>query len=239
MPRVPRPAQGWPVRAAQVRWHAPRIYLKLGHCASVATPAGKKAQAVGFSMRETRPPGLIYWGDIMDKPLVGIVMGSDSDLPVMKDAADVLQEFDIPYEVVISSAHRAPEKTAGYARSAAGRGLEVIIAGAGGAAHLPGVIAALTPLPVVGVPVKSGALSGVDALYAIVQMPEGIPVATVAINSARNAGILAAQIIGVKDHGVRAKVESYKERLATGVEQKDARLADIGIDAYLQEKEKV
>lgn len=189
-------------------------------------------------MRETSPPGFIYWGGNMEKPLVGIVMGSDSDLPVMKDAADILQEFDIPYEAVISSAHRAPEKTAAYTRSAAGRGLEVIIAGAGGAAHLPGVIAALTPLPVIGVPVKSGALSGVDALYAIVQMPAGIPVATVAINGAKNAGILAAQIMGVKYPEVRAKIEFFKERLAAGVEKKDARLAAIGIDAYLLEKEK-
>jgi 5-(carboxyamino)imidazole ribonucleotide mutase len=204
----------------------------------VATPAGKKAQAVGFSMREVCLPGLVYWRDIMDKPLVGIVMGSDSDLPVMKEAADVLREFGIPYEVVISSAHRAPEKTAGYARNAAGRGLEVIIAGAGGAAHLAGVIAALTPLPVVGVPVKSGALSGLDALYAVVQMPAGIPVATVAINGAKNAGLLAAQIIGVSNPAVRLKIELYKESLAAGVEKKDTRLAAIGIDAYLAEKGK-
>lgn len=173
----------------------------------------------------------------MDKPMVGIVMGSDSDLPVMKDAARVLDEFGIPYEVVISSAHRVPEKTAEYARSAVDRGLLAIIAGAGGAAHLPGVIAALTPLPVVGVPIKTGALNGVDALYAIVQMPAGIPVATVAINGAKNAGILAAQMIGVKEPGIRARVEEYKERLAAQVEEKARRLSELGIDGYLKQKE--
>ncbi|HBV96635.1 MAG: N5-carboxyaminoimidazole ribonucleotide mutase [Peptococcaceae bacterium BICA1-7] len=169
----------------------------------------------------------------MGDPLVGIVMGSDSDLPVMKDAADMLEELGIAYEMVISSAHRAPEKTAGYARDAAGRGLKAIIAGAGGAAHLPGVIASLTVLPVIGVPIKSGALSGVDALYAIVQMPAGIPVATVAINGAKNAGILAAQIIGAGDPDMRGRIEKYKESLAAGVEEKDARLRTMGAEKYL------
>ncbi|WP_066637183.1 5-(carboxyamino)imidazole ribonucleotide mutase [Desulfolucanica intricata] len=172
----------------------------------------------------------------MSEPLVGIVMGSDSDLPVMKAAADILKEFDIPYEVIISSAHRVPEKTASYARSAEERGLAVIIAGAGAAAHLPGVIAALTPLPVIGVPIKSGALEGVDALYAIVQMPSGIPVATVAINGAKNAGILAAQIIGATNADVRAKITAYKEKLAAEVEVKAKRLAELGIDGYLMGK---
>ncbi|MCL6638409.1 MAG: 5-(carboxyamino)imidazole ribonucleotide mutase [Firmicutes bacterium] len=170
----------------------------------------------------------------MAKPLVGIVMGSDSDLPVMKDCAKVLDEFGIPYEITISSAHRVPEKTAGYARTAAERGLAVIVAAAGGAAHLPGVIAAHTPLPVIGVPVKSGALAGVDALYAIVQMPPGVPVATVAINGAKNAGILAAQIIGATDRAVREKVAAFKEKMARQVEEKDARLAALGVDGYLK-----
>lgn len=169
----------------------------------------------------------------MGKPLVGIVMGSDSDLPVMKDAADILEELGIAYEMVISSAHRAPEKTAGYAKDAAGRGLKVIIAGAGGAAHLPGVIASFTALPVIGVPIRSGALNGVDALYAIVQMPAGIPVATVSINGAKNAGILAAQIIGAADHTVRRSIEKYKDSLAAGVEEKDARLRTLGAEKYL------
>ncbi|MGQ9557765.1 MAG: 5-(carboxyamino)imidazole ribonucleotide mutase [Desulfurispora sp.] len=171
----------------------------------------------------------------MNTPLVGVVMGSDSDLPIMKEAVDALREFAIPHEVIISSAHRVPEKTAEYARTAAQRGLEVIIAGAGAAAHLPGVIAALTPLPVIGVPIKSGALGGVDALYAIVQMPSGIPVATVAVNGARNAGILAAQMLGIKCAEIRDKVLAYKEKLARQVQAKSQRLAEIGIDAYLSE----
>ncbi|MCG9966619.1 5-(carboxyamino)imidazole ribonucleotide mutase [Pelotomaculum terephthalicicum JT] len=170
----------------------------------------------------------------MPETLVGIVMGSDSDLPVMKDAAAVLDELGVASEVVISSAHRVPDKTADYARTAAERGLAVIIAGAGGAAHLPGVIAAHTPLPVIGVPVKSGALNGVDALYAIVQMPSGVPVATVGINGAKNAGILAAQIIGATNPDVRLRVAAYKEKLARQVKEKDALLAELGIEEYLK-----
>lgn len=169
----------------------------------------------------------------MVQPLVGVVMGSDSDLPVMKEAVRVLDELEIPNEVVISSAHRLPEKTADYARTAVERGLAVIIAGAGGAAHLPGVIAAYTPLPVIGVPIKSGALNGVDALCAIVQMPPGVPVATVAINGARNAGILAAQIIGAADAVVRKRVAAFKEKLADQVEKKNVLLAELGVEGYL------
>lgn len=170
----------------------------------------------------------------MPEALVGIIMGSDSDLPVMKDAAGILRELEIPCEVVISSAHRVPDKTADYARTAAQRGLAVIIAGAGGAAHLPGVIAAHTPLPVIGVPIKSGALNGVDALYAIVQMPSGVPVATVGINGAKNAGILAAQIIGATNQEVRQRVTVYKDKLARQVKEKDDLLAELGIDEYLK-----
>lgn len=169
----------------------------------------------------------------MIQPVVGIVMGSDSDLPVMREAAGVLGEFGVTSEIVISSAHRAPGQTAEYARSAAERGLSVIIAGAGGAAHLPGVIAACTPLPVIGVPIKSGALSGIDALYAMVQMPSGVPVATVAINGARNAGILAAQIIGTANREVRAKVIAYKEELARQVKEKNDLLSELGIEEYM------
>lgn len=164
---------------------------------------------------------------------VAIIMGSDSDLPVMKDAAKILDKFEIPYKIYISSAHRVPEKTAALARSAADAGIDVIIAGAGGAAHLPGVIAALTPVPVIGVPIKSAALSGVDSLYSIVQMPAGIPVATVSIDGARNAGILAAQILGVKDPKIREKIVEYKKELAEQVEKKDARLQQVGMDTYL------
>jgi 5-(carboxyamino)imidazole ribonucleotide mutase len=166
--------------------------------------------------------------------MVGIVMGSDSDLPVMQEAARILEELGITSEVVISSAHRAPDKTAAYARSAVERGLAVIIAGAGGAAHLPGVIAAYTPLPVIGVPIESGSLNGVDALYAMVQMPAGVPVATVAINGSKNAGILAAQIIGATDSAVRAGVAAYKDKLAKQVSEKDDLLAELGISGYLE-----
>lgn len=170
----------------------------------------------------------------MPKILVGIVMGSDSDLPVMKQTVAVLEELGIACEVVIASAHRVPDKTAEYARTAEERGLAVIIAGAGGAAHLPGVIAAHTPLPVIGVPIQSGALNGLDALYAIVQMPSGVPVATVAINGAKNAGILAAQIIGATNPEVRGRVTAFKERLARQVQEKDALLARLGVEEYLQ-----
>jgi len=170
----------------------------------------------------------------MSKFLVGIVMGSDSDLPVMRAASDVLEELEIPFEVVISSAHRVPDKTAAYARTAVERGIAVIIAGAGQAAHLAGVIAANTPLPVIGVPLQSGPLNGVDALYATVQMPSGIPVATVAINGAKNAGILAAQILGATNPELRTKVVALKEKLARQVTEKDTLLKELGIDGYLE-----
>lgn len=172
----------------------------------------------------------------MVKPMVGIVMGSDSDLPVLQDAAKLLDQFGIPYEVIIASAHRVPEKTAEYARTAEERGLKVIIAAAGLAAHLPGVIAAQTPLPVIGVPICSGALAGVDALYAIVQMPPGIPVATVAINGAKNAAVLAAQIIGCQQPEILERIKLYKADLAKSVEVKADRLAKLGIEGYLAAK---
>ena len=149
----------------------------------------------------------------MSENRVGIIMGSDSDLPVMRDAADMLREFDIGHEMTIVSAHRTPARLYEYAENAAGRGLQVIIAGAGGAAHLPGMVAAISPLPVIGVPVKSSALSGQDSLLSIVQMPPGVPVATVAINGARNAAILAAQILGTADLEIRGRVEQYKRDL--------------------------
>ncbi|MCF7994951.1 MAG: 5-(carboxyamino)imidazole ribonucleotide mutase, partial [Chromatiaceae bacterium] len=142
-------------------------------------------------------------------PRVGVIMGSDSDLPVMQAAADVLGELGVAYEVTIVSAHRTPRRLYSYAEQAAERGLGVIIAGAGGAAHLPGMVAAITALPVIGVPVKSSALSGQDSLLSIVQMPAGVPVATVAINGAKNAGLLAAQILGVTDLELRQRVQQF------------------------------
>ena len=146
----------------------------------------------------------------MNKPLVGIIMGSDSDLPVMSAAAAMCDEFGIDYEVTVVSAHRTPDRLVKYAKGAEKRGLRVIIAGAGGAAHLPGMVAALTHLPVIGVPVKSSNLSGLDSLLSIVQMPGGVPVATVAINNAKNAGILAASILGIKYPEIAEKLMEYK-----------------------------
>ena len=144
---------------------------------------------------------------------VGIIMGSDSDLPVMQAAADQLSDFGIAYEMTIVSAHRTPQRLYEYSQTAVERGLKVIIAGAGGAAHLPGMVAAITSLPVIGVPVKSSALSGEDSLLSIVQMPPGVPVATVAINGAKNAGILAAQILGTADSAIAKQVAYYKQSL--------------------------
>lgn len=160
----------------------------------------------------------------MDKPLVGIIMGSDSDIPVMEKAAEVLREMGIPYEMDISSAHRLPDKTAEYAKTARGRGIEVLIAGAGMAAHLAGVIAANTTLPVIGVPLKSGALNGVDALYSTVQMPAGIPVATVAIDGAKNAAYLACSILSVKYPEIAERLEAYREKIRRTLVEKAAEL---------------
>ena len=164
----------------------------------------------------------------MTKALAGIIMGSDSDLPVMREAADALDLLGVPYELTIVSAHRTPDRLYEYARSAADRGLRVIIAGAGGAAHLPGMAAALTPLPVIGVPVKTSTLQGQDSLLSIVQMPGGVPVATVAINGARNAGILAAQILSTADDALRQRVLDFKRELESMVMEKVARLESGG-----------
>ena len=162
----------------------------------------------------------------MSKPLVAIVMGSDSDLEIMREAARMLEEFGVAYEMDIASAHRSPARTAQFARAAAGRGLRVIVAGAGGAAHLAGVIAAETTLPVIGVPIPSTSLQGLDSLLSIVQMPAGIPVATVAIGKAgaANAGILAVQILALSDAALAKKLEAHKQKLAAGVEQKSKKL---------------
>ncbi len=157
---------------------------------------------------------------------VGIVMGSDSDLPIMNKCAEALELFEISYEMVISSAHRHPEKTARYARGAEESGMKVIIAGAGGAAHLPGVLASMTLLPVIGVPIAIEPLHGVDSLYSIVQMPQGIPVATVSVNGAFNAGLLAAEIIALEDGNVREKLNNYRQELAAKVEAKDCKLRE-------------
>jgi len=168
---------------------------------------------------------------------VGIIMGSDSDLPVMKEAAAFLDEMGIQYELTIVSAHRTPQRLYEYAETAIERGLSVIIAGAGGSAHLPGMVASITTLPVIGVPVKSKTLDGVDSLYSIVQMPQGIPVATVAINGAKNAGILAASILSVNNKDLTEKLQSYKKDLKKTVIEKAEKLEKIGYEAYLNGKE--
>lgn len=170
----------------------------------------------------------------MSKPLVGIIMGSDSDLPVMKEAAKMCEYFGIKYEVSVVSAHRTPQRLFKYSKEADKRGIRVIIAGAGGAAHLPGMVASITPLPVIGVPVKTSSLEGMDSLLSIVQMPGGVPVATVAINNAKNAGILAAQILGVKDKEIRKKIKDYKKEMKEEVEKKAEKLEEIEYAEYLK-----
>ncbi len=167
----------------------------------------------------------------MTDPVVGIVMGSDSDWPMMEPAAEALGEFDVPYEVHVVSAHRTPRRMLDYAESAAGRGLRVVIAGAGGAAHLPGMIAAATPLPVIGVPRPLDRLDGLDSLLSIVQMPAGVPVATVGIGGGRNAGLLAVRVLAAGDDRLRAAVERFQADLADGVVARDAQLQErLGSD---------
>lgn len=166
---------------------------------------------------------------------VGIVMGSDSDLPVMSKAAEILEQFGIDYEMTIISAHREPDLFFQWAKSAEEKGFKVIIAGAGKAAHLPGMCAAIFPLPVIGIPMKTSDLGGVDSLYSIVQMPSGIPVATVAINGGANAGILAAKILAASDPALFKKVKDYSVRLKEDVEQKAERLQELGFKAYMEQ----
>ena len=163
---------------------------------------------------------------------VGIVMGSDSDMTVMGKARDVLKEFGVEYEIRVISAHREPDVFFDYAKTAESRGIKVIIAGAGMAAHLPGMCAALFPLPVIGIPMHTTSLGGRDSLYSIVQMPSGIPVATVAINGGKNAAILAAKILAVSDPDLRARLKEYSENMKKSVEEKDARLQETGVYNY-------
>ena len=163
---------------------------------------------------------------------VGIVMGSDSDMPVMRKAAEMLEKFGIEYEMTIISAHREPDVFFAYAKAAESKGFKVIVAGAGMAAHLPGMCAAIFPMPVIGIPMHTTSLGGRDSLYSIVQMPTGIPVATVAINGGANAGILAAKILATSDPDLLEKVKAYARELKEQVEQKDARLQEVGYQAY-------
>ena len=163
---------------------------------------------------------------------VGIVMGSDSDLPVMQKAAEMLEKFGIEYEITVISAHRMPDIFFDYAKSAEEKGIKVIIAGAGGAAHLPGMAAAIFPMPVIGVPIHTKSLGGVDSLYSIVQMPSGIPVATVAIDGGANAGILAAKILATSDSALLEKLKAYKEELKAGVVAKKEKMERVGYKEY-------
>ncbi len=164
---------------------------------------------------------------------VGIIMGSDSDLPVMSEAAKILEEFAVSYEITVVSAHRTPDRLFDYAKSAEGRGIKVIIAGAGGAAHLPGMVASISNLPIVGVPVKTKTMDGLDSALSILQMPPGVPVATVAVNGAKNAGILAMQILALSDSKLAKKVELFKKKMNVEVKQKAKKLQKIGYKKYL------
>lgn len=156
----------------------------------------------------------------MVQPVIGIIMGSDSDLAIMQQAADILTEFNVPFELTIVSAHRTPDRMFDYAKTALQRGLQVIIAGAGGAAHLPGMVASLTVLPVIGVPIKSSnSIDGIDSLLSIAQMPPGVPVATMAVNGAKNAGILAAEIIALQQPAVQTRLQAYKDEMKSKVQQ--------------------
>jgi 5-(carboxyamino)imidazole ribonucleotide mutase len=167
------------------------------------------------------------------KKMIGIIMGSDSDLPVMRQAAEVLQSFGIPFEISVVSAHRTPERMIEYAKTAHQRGLKVIIAGAGGAAHLPGMVASVTPLPVIGVPIKSSnSIDGWDSILSILQMPNGVPVATVALNAAKNAGLLAVQILGSHDAVILEKMQDYKQKMAEEVLEKARKLEEKGFEGY-------
>jgi 5-(carboxyamino)imidazole ribonucleotide mutase len=166
---------------------------------------------------------------------VGIVMGSDSDMPIMSKAADILEELGIEYEMTIISAHREPDVFFNYAKSAEEKGFKVIIAGAGKAAHLPGMCAAIFPMPVIGIPMKTSDLGGVDSLYSIVQMPSGIPVATVAINGGANAGILAAKILATSDEALLGRLKEYSEKLKDQVVAKDEKLQELGYKEYLKQ----
>ncbi len=174
----------------------------------------------------------------MKNSTVSIIMGSDSDLPVMREAAIVLEDLSIPYELTIVSAHRTPERMFAFARKVHTRGIKIIIAGAGGAAHLPGMVAALTPLPVIGVPVQTKAMNGLDSLYSIVQMPPGIPVATMAINGAKNAGLLAVKILATNDPALMTRYVAAMKKQESVVLEKAKILETVGYSRYLAEKSK-
>jgi phosphoribosylaminoimidazole carboxylase len=244
---------------------AVRGQRKMGHITLTAATAGELAPRLAEladdrpPTTDHRPPPAQGGGELMQdathdapagsrfsvgyslggsgEPLVGIIMGSDSDLPAMKQAAEALRDFGIPFELTIVSAHRTPQRMFDYARSAHTRGLRAIIAGAGGAAHLSGMVAALTPLPVIGVPIPIGPLSGQDALLSIVQMPRGVPVATVAIGNAANAGLLAARILAASDPVLQRRILAYQQSLEASVMEKVGRLDEVGWENYVQKRD--
>jgi len=211
---------------ASVHWYGkapPKAKRKMGHINVTAPTPGAAMAALAKLADESAPAAA---------PLVGVIMGSDSDLPTMRAAAEVLKQFEVPFELTIVSAHRTPERLFSYSKEASARGLQVIIAGAGGAAHLPGMVAALTPLPVIGVPVKSSALSGNDSLLSIVQMPRGVPVATVAIGNAANAGLLAVRMLGMADRRLRDAMAQFMKDQEAEVLAKAAKLESEGYENY-------
>lgn len=207
---------------------------KMGHINIVASSMSECEKKLAYIEGETDQ--LASDKQQKQQPIVGMIMGSDSDLPVMKLGADILKKFNIPFEVKIVSAHRTPDRMNQYAREAASKGIKAIIAGAGGAAHLPGMVAAMTPVPVIGVPVKGSSLDGVDSLHSIVQMPRGIPVATVAINNSTNAALLAIRIVGACDPIVQGKMEEYMNTMEKEVLEKTEKLERIGYEEYLAQK---
>jgi phosphoribosylaminoimidazole carboxylase len=224
---------------AVIHWYGKeqcRAGRKMGHINLTGSFNGELDSALSELLAlEGVPVSLMPGGGLSTTPLVGVIMGSQSDLPTMNAAVDMLKKFSIPYEVDIVSAHRTPDKLMSYSRSAASRGIRVIIAGAGGAAHLPGMVAAMTPLPVIGVPVKTSTLSGVDSLYSIVQMPRGVPVATVAIGNAMNAGLLAVRILSTSRAGLRESMEAYQVEMTDMVIEMSTKLTDLGSDEFLSQ----
>jgi phosphoribosylaminoimidazole carboxylase len=224
---------------AAVHWYGKeecRPGRKMGHInLTGSSPAELDLALSELLVIEGIPVSLMPGGGLSSTPLVGVIMGSHSDLPTMNAAVDMLKKFSVPFEVDIVSAHRTPDKLMSYSRSAANRGIRVIIAGAGGAAHLPGMVAAMTPLPVIGVPVKTSTLSGVDSLYSIVQMPRGVPVATVAIGNAMNAGLLAVRILSTSRADLREKMEAYQKEMTEMVNALSTKLTDLGSDEFLSQ----
>lgn len=227
------------ISRAVVHWYGKegcRAGRKMGHINLTANSHGELDSSLSVLLAaEGIPVSLMPGGCLNSSPLVGVIMGSQSDLPTMHAAVDILKKFGVPYEVDIVSAHRTPDKLVAYSRSAAGRGMRVLIAGAGGAAHLPGMVAAMTPLPVIGVPVKTSTLSGVDSLYSIVQMPKGVPVATVAIGNAMNAGLLAVRILSTSRSELREKMKSYQDEMTGLVNEMSTKLLDLGSEEFLQQ----